>query len=104
MAVELAIRKLMKQKLLKESPIRESVAAVSVGIYEGHPLLDLNYIEDKDASVDMNVVMTESGRFIELQGSGEETTFSEDEMNQMLHLARGGIKELLVIQKKAIGK
>ncbi len=99
-AIELAIQKLFEKGSLKENPIRDSVAAVSVGMVEGRPLLDLNYLEDKDAAVDMNVVMTGSGRFIELQGSGEESTFSQKDMNAMLKLAKKGIRELLVAQKK----
>ncbi len=99
-ALELAFLRLMKAKKLKENPIREAVAAVSVGIVNGHPVLDLDYIEDKDASVDMNVVMTASGRFIEIQGSGEESTFSEKEMEQMLALARKGVGDLIAAQKK----
>ena len=99
-ALELAIRRLLKKKLLAENPIREAVAAVSVGIVNGEPLLDLDYLEDKDAAVDMNVVMTASGKFIEVQGSGEETTFSREEMNAMLDLAGKGIQDLIQAQKK----
>ncbi len=99
-ALELAVQKLIEKKLLTENPIREAVAAVSVGIVDGNPLLDLNYVEDKDASVDMNVVMTAGGNFIEVQGSGEETTFSRAEMDGMLELARKGIEELIQSQRK----
>ena len=84
--------------------LRDSVAAVSVGIVAGKPLLDLCYEEDVAAEVDMNVVMTGSGRFVELQGTGEEATFSEKELSAMLDLARGGIRELTAIQAKALGK
>ncbi len=101
-ALELAIHDLMKRKLLVENPIREPVAAISVGICGGVPCLDLDYIEDKDASVDMNVVMTGGGRFIEVQGSGEEATFSSAELESMLDLARGGIKTLLALQQKLV--
>ncbi len=101
-ALELAMQQLMKEKAFAESPIRDSVAAVSVGIVERRPLLDLSYIEDKDASVDMNVVKTGSGRFIEVQGSGEEATFSPKEMSSMLRLAGKGIVQLLKAQKKYI--
>jgi ribonuclease PH len=79
------------------------VTAVSVGIVGGVALLDLNYIEDKDAAVDLNVVMTEGGQFVEVQGSGEESTFSEAELNMMLELARGGIGELVGMQRVVIG-
>jgi ribonuclease PH len=85
-------------------PLRDSIAAVSVGIVEGKPLLDLCYQEDVAAEVDMNVVMTGSGRFVELQGTGEEATFSEKELSSMLALARGGIRELSALQAKALGR
>ena len=99
-ALELAVRKLLKKGSIPENPIREAVAAVSVGIVDGKPLLDLNYVEDKDASVDMNIVMTASGNFIEVQGSGEESTFSRKQMDEMLQLAQKGIVQLLETQKK----
>ena len=72
--------KLMAEEKLSENPFKDSIAAVSVGIYEGTPVLDLPYIEDKEASVDCNVVMTGKGQFVEIQGSGEEATFSEEEL------------------------
>ena len=85
-------------------PLRESVAAVSVGMVAGQPLLDLCYEEDFAAEVNMNVVMTGSGRFVEVQGTGEEATFSEKELSAMLDLARGGIGELTALQRKALGR
>jgi ribonuclease PH len=85
-------------------PLRDSLAAVSVGIVAGKPLLDLCYEEDVAAEVDMNVVMTGSGRFIELQGTGEEATFSEKDLSAMLDLARGGIRELTALQAKTLGR
>jgi ribonuclease PH len=85
-------------------PLRDSVAAVSVGIVDGKPLLDLCYDEDFAADVDMNVVMTGSGRFVELQGTGEEATFSEKELSAMLALARSGIRDLTALQRKALGR
>lgn len=85
-------------------PLRDSVAAVSVGIVDGKPVLDLCYEEDVAAEVDMNVVMTGSGRFVELQGTGEEATFSEKELSAMLDLARGGVRELTALQAKAVGQ
>jgi ribonuclease PH len=85
-------------------PLRDSIAAVSVGIVAGKPLLDLCYEEDVAAEVDMNVVMTGSCRFVELQGTGEEATFSEKELSAMLDLARGGIHELTGLQAKALGR
>lgn len=84
-------------------PITSNVAAVSVGLVEGQALMDLNYREDVAASVDMNIVMTGSGRFIEVQGSGEEATFSEEELQQMVSLARRGIDEITAIQRQALG-
>ena len=83
-------------------PITDSIAAISVGIVEGQPVLDLDYHEDVDASVDMNVVMTGAGRFVEVQGTGEEATFSEEELAALLKLARGGIAELRETQKKCL--
>ena len=83
--------------------LRDSVAAVSVGLVNGQPVLDLDYIEDVDAAVDMNVVMTGGGRFIEVQGTGEEATFSEDELTALIKLARGGIAELGQAQRAALG-
>ncbi|MGO9114185.1 MAG: ribonuclease PH [Thermoguttaceae bacterium] len=85
-------------------PLRDNVAAVSVGMADGKPLLDLCYQEDFAADVDMNVVMTGSGRFVEVQGTGEEATFSEKELSAMLDLARGGIRDLTALQRKALGR
>jgi len=82
----------------------DSLAAISVGIANGSPVLDLDYVEDVAASVDMNVVMTGRGQFIEIQGTGEEATFSEDELAKLLKLAKSGIAELTEQQKKALGK
>jgi ribonuclease PH len=78
------------------------VAAVSAGVYQGVPVLDLNYPEDKDASVDFNVVMTETLDFVEVQGSGEEAVFSSDEMTAMLELSRKGVSDIVSKQKAAI--
>jgi len=85
------------------SPLTDSIAAVSVGIVNGEPVLDLDYIEDVDASVDMNVVMTGKGQFVEIQGTGEEATFNEDELASLLKLAKGGIRQLRELQKQALG-
>jgi len=84
-------------------PLRDSVAAVSVGIAGGGPVLDLDYKQDVDADVDMNVVMTGQGRYIEIQGTGEEATFGEDDLSALLQLARSGIAELTRIQCDALG-
>ena len=88
----------------KKFPLTGSVAAISVGIVDGKPALDLDYKQDVDADVDMNVVMTGSGRFIEIQGTGEEATFGDDDLAALLKLAKQGIRELTGIQKKALGK
>jgi ribonuclease PH len=103
-ALSLAVKKLIAEKKLTDSPILHAVAAASVGIVNGVPLLDLCYTEDVAASVDMNLVMNDSGQFIELQGSGEEATFSEKELADLLALGKSGIKELLVAQQKAIAQ
>jgi ribonuclease PH len=88
----------------KKFPLTDSVAAVSVGIVAGKPTLDLDYEQDFAAAVDMNVVMTGSGRFIEIQGTGEEATFDDSELAALLKLAKQGIRELTEHQKKALGK
>ena len=85
-------------------PLTDSVAAVSVGIVEGRPILDLDYHEDSAAAVDMNVVMTGGGRFVEVQGTGEEATFTEAELSAMLQLARQGIGQLAATQRSALCK
>lgn len=88
----------------KVFPLRDNVAAISVGIVDGKPTLDLDYEGDFAASVDMNVVMTGSGKFVEIQGTGEEDVFSEEELAALLKLAKKGIRELTDIQKTALGK
>lgn len=85
-------------------PLTDSIAAISVGIADGKPALDLDYKQDVDADVDMNVVMTGRGRFVEIQGTGEEATFGDDDLATLLKLARKGISELTQIQKTALGK
>lgn len=85
-------------------PLNDSVAAISVGICNGKPTVDLDYAQDVDADVDMNVVMTGQGRFVEVQGTGEEATFSEDELATMLKLAKKAIAQLGDIQRKSLGK
>jgi ribonuclease PH len=101
-AVELAFQKLMREGKIKETPLKERVAAVSVGVVGGEVLLDLDYLEDKDASVDMNLVMTQSGEFVEVQGSGEEATFGEEALFEMLRVGRVGIESLLALQEAAL--
>ncbi|MEK8045259.1 MAG: ribonuclease PH [Burkholderiales bacterium PBB6] len=101
-AAQDAVNVLLSKSLLAASPIREHVAAVSVGIVNGTPLLDLEYIEDSACDTDMNVVMTGAGGFIEIQGTAEGATFSREEMNQLLQLATDGITDLVALQKAAL--
>ncbi|MDP9045494.1 MAG: ribonuclease PH [Pseudomonadota bacterium] len=98
-----AITWLQARGLIGESPIRQFVAAVSVGIVEGTPLLDLEYVEDAACDTDMNVVMTGSGGFVEVQGTAEGAAFSRDEMSTLLALADHGIGELIAAQRRALG-
>ena len=102
-AVAMACRALEAAGKVAKSPLKKCVAAVSVGIVGGTPLLDLNYEEDKGAAVDMNIVMTGDGRFVEVQGAGEESTFSQEEFASMLDLGRRGIAELINAQQVALG-
>ncbi|BDU50349.1 ribonuclease PH [Haliovirga abyssi] len=103
-ALALAIDNLMKKNRLKENPLLGNVAAISVGIVKGEPMLDLKYSEDSVAEVDMNVIMNSKNEFVEVQGTGEEATFDRTELNKMLDLAEKGIKELIDIQNQAIGE
>ncbi len=104
LAARLAIQKLLDAKKISENPLTDSVAAVSVGLFNSQQLLDLNYIEDKDAAVDFNVVMTGKGQFVEVQGTGEESTFSQEELDGLLGLARKGLQELAGIQSAFLVK
>ena len=101
-AVQDAIAYLVAQKRLAESPIRDAVAAISVGIYNGTPVLDLDYLEDSDCDTDMNVVMTGQGRFVEIQGTAEGAPFSHAEMASLMALAEKGIRELVIAQQTAL--
>jgi ribonuclease PH len=101
-AVALACRKLQAQGLIAKSPIKKFAAAVSVGIVNGEPVLDLNYLEDKDAAVDLNVVMTDDGQFVEVQGAGEESTFTHEQFLAMLDLGKKGIADLLAAQQQVL--
>jgi len=101
-ALAIALNRLMASGKLKSFPLVKLVSAISAGVVDGAPVLDLDYIEDKGAAVDFNVVMTESGEFVEVQGSGEEAVFSGDEMSAMLELARKGAAELVTLQRQAI--
>ena len=103
-ALSLAVKKLIAEQKLAASPILNGVAAVSVGIVDGQPLLDLCYTEDVAAAVDMNLVMNSAGEFIEVQGSGEEATFSETQLHDLLVLGKSGIRELLAAQEAALAQ
>ena len=99
LATRIAITGLLEQGKIDEDPILDHLAAISVGVYNDHCLLDLDYPEDRDATVDANVVMTGSGQYVEVQSSGEEATFSRPQMNELLDLAEKGIGELVALQK-----
>ncbi|BDG80965.1 ribonuclease PH [Bacillus halotolerans] len=104
LAMAIAVGKLLKAGTIKTNPLTDYLAAISVGIdKEQGILLDLNYEEDSAAEVDMNVIMTGSGRFVELQGTGEEATFSREDLNGLLGLAEKGIQELIDKQKEVLG-
>ena len=103
-ALSLAVKKLLAEKKISESPILSGVAAVSVGVVGGNALLDLCYTEDVAATVDMNLVMNSRGEFIELQGAGEEATFTDAQLAEMLALGKTGIRELLAAQQTAIAQ
>jgi len=98
-----AIGTLLEKQLITESPLRDFVAAISVGVVDGTPVLDLDYIEDSGCDTDMNVVMTGSGGFVEIQGTAEGTPFERNEMDAMLNLAQAGINALFAKQKAALG-
>ena len=97
-----AVQGLLDQGLLKQNPLRESVAAISVGIVDGRPLLDLDYAEDSHAAVDMNFVITASGNFVEVQGTAEETPFSSADLDRLRVLALAGCRRLSLLQRQAL--
>jgi len=99
-----AVRSLQYAKVLNEDPVNNVIASVSVGIYAGTAVLDLDYAEDSNAETDMNVVMNGDGHFIEVQGTAEGHAFSTEELNEMLALAQTGINELFEIQRKALAE
>ena len=103
-AAQIAVQKLIADKKLNENPFTDAIAAVSVGVYKNTPILDLNYPEDKDATVDANIVMTGSGKFVEVQSSGEEATFSREELDTLLALGAKGIDEISKLQEAAIAE
>ena len=97
-----AFRKMVKDGLIERAPVKDSVAAISVGKVDGKVLLDLNYEEDSKAEIDMNVVMTGQGKFVEIQGTAEEEAFTKEEMDELTKLAQKGIGELTRVQKKSL--
>ncbi len=104
LAARLAVQKLLDAKKIPENPLTDSVAAVSVGNFQGQALLDLNYVEDRDAEVDANIVMTGRGQFVEVQSSGEEATFSGDQLQALLTLAQKGLKEISALQSTFLAR
>lgn len=102
LALALALRPLIQSGALPADALKPPIAAVSVGIVQGQPLLDLNYTEDSQADVDFNVVMTAEGQFIEVQGTGEHAPFSENALNELLALAKNGIRDIIALQKKVL--
>ena len=103
-ALSLAMQTLLTAKTIKKNPLHGQVAAVSVGIYQGAPVLDLDYPEDSEAETDMNIVMNDAGRYIEVQGTAEGHAFSDEEFNAMLALARKGVEEIIVVQNEALSR
>jgi ribonuclease PH len=104
LAVAIACRKLAKEKKLDTPPVQKLVAAVSAGVLDGNAIVDLNYEEDKAVAVDFNLVATEDGDFVEVQSSGEESTFSNAQLNEMLALGRKGIAELIAAQRAVLAR
>lgn len=102
-ALQIAFRRLVERKILQRSPMKENVAAVSVGMFKGECLLDLCYEEDSAADVDMNVIMTESGKFIEIQGTAEEEPFSKEQLDKLLEIAQKGLSKIFEAQRKLVG-
>jgi ribonuclease PH len=98
-----AFSKLVEAKIIDAVPVKHFVAAISVGVYRGMPVLDLDYLEDSDCDTDMNVVMTDTGHFVEVQGTAEGDAFDRATMNRLLDLAQQGIGELIAMQKQALG-
>lgn len=101
-ALAIAMNRLAKAGGIKKTPLHGQVAAISVGIYRGTPVLDLDYAEDAEAETDMNIVMNDAGRFIEVQGTAEGHAFTDDEFSTMISLARAGISDIIVAQNEAI--
>jgi ribonuclease PH len=104
LALTIACRKLVREKMLDASPVQKLVAAVSAGVLDGQAILDLNYEEDKLVAVDFNLVATEDGEFVEVQASGEEATFAQSQLDEMLALGRKGIAELIAAQRAVLAR
>src|SRR5216683_774048 len=104
LAVAIACRKLAKEKKVDAPPIKKLVAGVSAGMLDGNPIVDLNYEEDKAVTVDFNLIATEDGEFVEVQGSGEEATFAQSELEQMMLLSRKGIADLISAQRAVLAR
>jgi ribonuclease PH len=102
-ALSISVQQLVNFGVLRSSPIRDTVAAVSVGIIGGEPMIDLAYEEDSRAEVDMNVVMTGAGRFVEVQATAEQKSFDDSQLGLLLALARGGVGSLIEVQREALG-
>jgi len=103
-ALVLALKKIKKEGVIDSIPVTDYIAAISVGVYKGKLLLDLDYEEDSNAEMDMNVVMVSKGKFIEVQGTAEGKPFSKNDLDQLLDLAKKGIKDLIALQKKNVGQ
>jgi ribonuclease PH len=99
-----AINYMLKEGMIKKNPLKQMIAAISVGVYEGTPVLDLDYAEDSNAETDMNVIMAEDGGFVEIQGTAEGEPFSPEELTEMLALAKKGIGEIIELQKAALAE
>lgn len=102
-ALSLAIKKLIEKNILKNNPLISQIGAVSVGIYKGYPVLDLDYAEDSDCDTDMNIVMNDAANIVEIQGTAEKGTFTDVELLKMLELGRSGIMQIMQKQRQALG-
>lgn len=103
-ALQLAVNWMLKKKMIKKTPVHGQIAAISVGIFDGSPVLDLDYAEDSSAETDMNVVMNDAGHFIEVQGTAEGHAFSRAELDQLLDLASAGNTQLMALQREALAQ
>lgn len=99
-----AVDYMLEKRIIKKNPIKDQIAAISVGVYRGNEVLDLNYDEDSEADTDMNIVMTGSGRFVEVQGTAESEPFAADTLGRMLKLGKKGCDELFQAQRDVLGK